>query len=209
MGRWTISEACAKSSGSTISVHGSGGSCRSSRPPAPGDCFTHDERLPEAARRLGIDARVISVKRRAQSKVELVAGHPPSDRYIGEAFALAKSDGLGDEVRARVIPGFCRSAIEAACDAQLRKQRIAAGVPHATVEHELDDLTSLNSSLAATFGLSVAQGQEINARLHAIAGEDAVTVIRQIKAGAHELIGVDHLELIKRTKRIVNAIESA
>lgn len=169
--------------------------------------FTHDERLPEAVRRLAIDARTISVKRRAQSKVELVAGRPPSDRYIGEAIALAKTDGLAAEVRARVIPGFCRSAVEAACEARIRRQRIEAGVPHATVEGELQALTSLTTRLAAAFGLAVAQGQEINSRLRAIGGDDAVIAIRQIKAGTHELVGIDHLALIERTKRIVKAID--
>ena len=170
--------------------------------------FTHDERLPEAVRRLAIDARIISVKRRAQSQVELVAGRPPSDRYIGEAMALAKTEGLPAEVRALVIPGFCRSAVEAACEARIRKQRIEAGVPHAAVESELEALTSLASRLAGAFGLTVSKGLEVNQQLRAIGGEDAVVAIKQIKAGAHELVGADHLALIESTKRIVKAIES-
>lgn len=169
--------------------------------------LTHDERLPEAVRRLALDARIIDVKRRARSRVELVASRPPSDRYIGDAVALAKTSELSHDVRARVIPGFCRSAVEAACEARIRKQRIEAGVPHADVERELETLTSLTASLAAVFDLSVSQGHEINARLRAIGGNDAVTAVRLMRAGAHELVHADADALIEGTKRIVTAIE--
>jgi hypothetical protein len=169
--------------------------------------LTHDERLPEAARRLALDARIIAVKRRARSKVELVACPPPSDRHIGDAVALAKTDELAHDVRARVIPGFCRSAVEAACDARIRKQRIEAGVPHADVERELESLTSVTASLATAFGLTISQGREINTRLRKIGGDDAVTAVRIMRAGAHELVHADSDALIDATKRIVRAIE--
>jgi energy-coupling factor transporter ATP-binding protein EcfA2 len=169
--------------------------------------FTHDERLPEAVRRLAIDARVIAVKRRAQSKVELVAGRPPSDRYIGEALALAKTDGLTAEVGMRVIPGFCRGALEAACAARLRKLRIEAGVAHADVEEELEGMTSLGKWLATAFELKDSQGREVDDRLRAIDGEDAVRSVRTIKRGSHELASFDPMTLIETTKRIVRAIE--
>lgn len=169
--------------------------------------FTHDERLPEALRRLSIDARMVNVKRRARSKVELVAGRPPSDRYIGEALALAKTDHVTAEVRMRVIPGFCRGAIEAACEAALRRRGVEAGLSHAGVDEQIEALTSLTTWLAAAFGLSESQGHEINDRLRRIGGEDAVRAIRDIKRGSHEPVAFDHLALIASTKRIVSAIE--
>ncbi len=110
--------------------------------------FTHDERLPEAVRRLDIDARIMRVLRRAASKIEVVASPPPSDRYVGEAFAFAKTTDVSEEVRARVLPGLCRSAIEAACVAQLRRRLIESGKPHADVEAFLAEDRSLNAWLA-------------------------------------------------------------
>lgn len=171
--------------------------------------FTHDERLPEAVRRLAIDARIVSVKRRAASKVETVAGRPPSDRYIGEAFALAKTDGLPPEVRARVVPGFCRSAVEAACEARVRRRLIESGTPHAQVEETLSEPRKLTAWLAEAFELSVAQGAEVTERVRRAAGDEAVKAVALMRKGAHELVQTDELELVEATKRLVRVLEAA
>lgn len=171
--------------------------------------FTHDERLPEAVRRLGIEARIVSVKRRAASRVEIVAGRPPSDRYLGEALALAKTDELSAEVRARVVPGFCRSAVEAACVARVRRRLIEAGTPHAEVEQRLGEQRGVTAWLAEAFELSVAQGADITARVRGIGGEETVEAVRTMRKGAHELVAVDGLALVQATKRLVGALEPA
>ncbi len=170
--------------------------------------FTHDERLPEAVRRLGIDARIVSVNRRAKSQIEIVAGRPPSDRYIGEALALAKTEDLPDEVRARVVPGFCRSAIEAACAARIRRRMIEAGIPHADVEAALEAKTSLNTWLADLFELSTAQGEQIREHLRRLAGPDAIGVVRLAQRGTHQLVLTDGLKLANGAKTLVKAIEA-
>ena len=162
--------------------------------------FTHDDRLPEAVRRLDIDARIINVHRRASSKVEVVAGRPPSDRYVGEAFAFAKTEDVSDEVRARVVPGLCRSAIEAACAARIRRRLIDSGTPHARVEELLAEKTSLNSWLAGAFELSTAQGIEITDRVRQLGGEDAVTTVATVKRGSHRLLAVDGWTLAEGTE---------
>lgn len=171
--------------------------------------FTHDERLPEAVRRLGIDARIISVKRRAASKVEIVSGRPPSDRYLGEAFVLAKTDDLPEEVRARVVPGFCRSAVEAACEARVRRRLIKSGTPHPQVEEILREPRRLTAWLAEALELSVAQGAEINAQIRRLGGEEAVNAVAIMRRGAHELVQTDGLRLAEATKRLVRALEPA
>ncbi len=56
--------------------------------------FTHDDRLPEAVRRLAIPATVIEVMRREGSAVELRTAKDPVSRYIEDAMALALTDGL-------------------------------------------------------------------------------------------------------------------
>lgn len=171
--------------------------------------FTHDARLPEAVERLDIDARIMHVKRRAQSKVEIVAHRPPSDRYVGEALAFSKTENVSDEVRARVVPGLCRSAIEAACAARIRQRLIGEGVSHAAVEERLMEKTSLNTWLADAFELTVAQGNEIAGRVRQLAGDDGVATVRLVNKGAHQLIAADGQQLAESTKRLVRAIEPA
>jgi hypothetical protein len=114
---------------------------------------------------------------------------------------------MSDEVRARVVPGLCRSAIEAACAARIRRRLIDAGVPRARVEQELADKTSLNSWLAAAFELSTAQGLEINERVRQLGGEDAVVTVTTVKKGSHRLLSVDGQTLAEGTRELVRALE--
>src|SRR5712691_3661310 len=50
--------------------------------------FTHDERLPEAVLRLGIEATVLKVTRRPKSVVEIRPGINPVRAHIEDALAL-------------------------------------------------------------------------------------------------------------------------
>jgi AAA domain/AAA domain, putative AbiEii toxin, Type IV TA system len=169
--------------------------------------FTHDERLSEAVRRLDIDARIMRVLRRAASKIEVVASPPPSDRYVGEAFAFAKNPDVPEEVRARVLPGLCRAAIEAACIGQLRRRLIESGTPHAEVETWLAEDRSLTAWLAEVFRLSVAQGAEITDRVRRLGGDAAVETVSIVRRGAHRLVAADGLRLSEGTKSLVRELE--
>jgi ABC-type Mn2+/Zn2+ transport system ATPase subunit len=171
--------------------------------------FTHDERLPEAIRQLAIDARIMRVQRRAQSKVEIVAARPPSDRYIGEALAIAKADDLPLDVKRRVIPGFCRSAIEAACESRIRRRLFAQGMPHAEIDEQLEQLTSLNAWLAKAFGLALAQGKEIRAQVTKLGGHNAAEVVDIARKGSHAEVSIDAIKLVEGAKRLVRALEES
>jgi energy-coupling factor transporter ATP-binding protein EcfA2 len=167
--------------------------------------FTHDDRLPRAIERLSIDARIIDVKRRAQSKVEVVKYSVPSERYINEAFALCKAESLDPEVRDRVVPAFCRSAIEAACDGAIRRRGHASGASHEEIETRLEGLTSLNTWLAEAFGASVAQ---VTDKVRSVGGEDAVKIVAAAKSGSHKPIDGDILTLVRGAERLVTKLEA-
>jgi len=170
--------------------------------------FTHDERLPEAIRRLDIEARVMRVQRRAKSQLEITAGRPPSERYLDEASSLSKGEDLPPEVIRVVVPGFCRSAIEAACAERIRRERVSAGISHAAVDDELAQLTTVNSWLRAALGLSQAQGKELRQKVINLGGEGAWKAVALARSGAHEAIGdLDPVELAGDTKKLVSALE--
>ena len=59
--------------------------------------FTHDDRLPEAVRRLALPARILKVTRRADSVVEIGESRDPVSGYLDDARALLKSDELPAE----------------------------------------------------------------------------------------------------------------
>jgi recombinational DNA repair ATPase RecF len=99
--------------------------------------FTHDDRLPEAVRRLGINATVREVTRREGSVVEVRNARDPVKRHLDDAFAVAQTEGLPPAAARRVIPGLCRLAIDAACSEAVRRRRLARGERHADVEEML------------------------------------------------------------------------
>ena len=64
--------------------------------------FTHDDRLPEAVRRLGLPARMLKVTRRADSVVEVLEARDPVSGYLDDARALAQDHrpaGVGARTR--------------------------------------------------------------------------------------------------------------
>jgi hypothetical protein len=109
--------------------------------------LTHDMRLDEAMRTLDIDATVIEVARREQSVVELRRIQDPVQRYINDAFAVAMSRDVPTEAL-RVIPGFCRLALEAASSLAATRRMLHQGKSYAEVEATLAKPTTLNMWLA-------------------------------------------------------------
>ena len=99
--------------------------------------FTHDDRLPESLRRLEIGHTCIEVTRRRGSVVEVRPTRDPVLQYFLDARAVAKDEHLAEEIGKRVVSGFCRSGLEAACMEAVRRRRLGRGAPHAEVEQAL------------------------------------------------------------------------
>ena len=109
--------------------------------------LTHDTRLADAMSALDIAATVIEVVRREQSVVELRRIQDPVQRYINDALAVANSRDLPAEAL-RVIPGFCRLALEAASSLASTRHLLHQGRSYAEVEATLQKPTTLNMWLA-------------------------------------------------------------
>ncbi len=163
--------------------------------------FTHDDRLPEAIRRQGIEAGVFEVTRREGSVVELRQSADPVKRHIDDALALALTDDLPAQAAHRVIPGFCRQAIEAACFEAIRRRRLGRGEPHAEVEKLLEEANTTRK--VASLALFDQPGQEgdVLARLDKQKKEYA-DIFRQCNEGAHQLQHTDMRDLVKGTERL-------
>ncbi|MGH7685541.1 MAG: AAA family ATPase [Candidatus Dormibacteria bacterium] len=109
--------------------------------------LTHDMRLADAVDYLGIRATRIEVVRGEGSVVDLRRVHDAVGRYIDDALAVALSPGLPPEA-ARVIPGFCRQALEAACARAITQRMLHEGKRYADVEAALAVPTTLKMWLA-------------------------------------------------------------
>lgn len=127
--------------------------------------FTHDDRLPEAVRRMNIDARVIEVTRREHSEVDLRPSLDPVQRNLDDARALARTKELPDLVAQQVVPNFCRLAIEAAAVEVVRRRRIGKGISHAAVETTLGNAPKTTSKLALAIFDDINRGGDVAKRV--------------------------------------------
>jgi energy-coupling factor transporter ATP-binding protein EcfA2 len=170
--------------------------------------LTHDTRLADAMGALDIAATVIEVVRREQSVVELRRIQDPVQRYIDDAFAVAKSRDVPEEAL-RVIPGFCRLALEAAASLATTRRLLRQGKPYADVQKTLETPTTLNMWLA----LALLNDPE---RSGDVAGflmkqhPAAVEAVRECNRGTHsgKLFG-DPVTFIRSVEKLTRAILSA
>lgn len=96
--------------------------------------FSHDDRLPECLRRMAVPARILEIVRGKDSEVDVRNIGDPIDRYLADARAITKDDGVSEADRRMVIPGLCRMALEAACQEIVYARELGKGTPRAEVE---------------------------------------------------------------------------
>jgi energy-coupling factor transporter ATP-binding protein EcfA2 len=164
--------------------------------------FTHDNRLPEAVRRLDIDATVWEVHRDGGSVVTVEPSMDPVARYLDDAWAMARTDDLTEQVRGPVVAGLCRSAVEARCQELTRRRRIGRGERHAEVEDLLDGYGPMPLLALALFD-NPARGSEVFARLHRQVGPWAADVVRGVKEGTHGRYSGDLPRMVGDTRRLL------
>ncbi len=83
--------------------------------------FTHDDRLAQSVRRLGIEARIVEVTREQGSKVSVTSVLDPAARHLDDARAVASDRNVPAEQKARVVAELCRFALEPAREIVVRQ----------------------------------------------------------------------------------------
>jgi energy-coupling factor transporter ATP-binding protein EcfA2 len=163
--------------------------------------FTHDDRLPEAVRRLDIAAEIVEVTRREASVVELRHALDPVGRHLEDAFAVAGTADLPSSAATRVVPGLCALALEAACMEVVRRRRLTRGESHAAVEGALHDAGLARLAALAVFDDGERAG-DLMARLGQEAGPDAVETFRQCHDAAGPIAADAAVDLVRRTSKL-------
>jgi energy-coupling factor transporter ATP-binding protein EcfA2 len=169
--------------------------------------LTHDDRLPDAVRRLEMEATIVEVTRRDHSVVELRTVLDPVSRHIGDAMAVAMSRHLPAAAH-RVVPGFCRLALEAACVRSVTHRLRHEGRTHDEVETALAAPTTLLMWLALALLKDAQRSGDVMAllnRKHPWAA-DAVALANR---GAHVAVGVDLVSLVRTTEQLAQKIAEA
>jgi recombinational DNA repair ATPase RecF len=169
--------------------------------------FTHDDRLPEAVRRLGIDARAIEVTRREGSVVQLRPGRDPVSRNIEDAFSVAKTEGLPAAAAKRVIPGLCRVAIEAACTEAIRRRRLARGERHTDVEDLLAGCSGTKTFVSLALFDDPQKAGDVLPRLNK-ESRDFADVYRMCNEGAHGVEVGARIDFIRQAEKLARWLQA-
>ncbi len=164
--------------------------------------FTHDDRLPEAVRRLDIPAEIVEVTRRDASVVELRRALDPVGRYLEDALAVAGTADLPSSAAARVVPGLCRLGLEAACMEVVRRRRLGRGEPHAAVERALGDAERVMPLLALALFDDASRTGDVLPRLEREAGKPLAEAAKQVEAGPRELKAAAAVELVRQSSQL-------
>jgi hypothetical protein len=169
--------------------------------------FTHDDRLPEAVRRLSIPATVIEVTRREGSAVELRRAKDPVSRYIEDAMSVAYTDGLPPQAARRVIPGLCRLAVEAACTEAVRRRRLGRGEPHSAVEDLLTGLNGTKPLAALALFDDEKRASDVMPRLNK-ERKDFADVYRMVNEGTHVELPGPPIDLVRSTEKLAGWLQA-
>ncbi|MER7457499.1 AAA family ATPase [Micromonospora sp. NPDC126480] len=167
--------------------------------------FTHDNRLPEAVRRLRIESTIWAVTRRDGSEVEIRKNSDPVDRYLADATAILRAEELADNARYPLVSGFCRSALEAACHERIRRERIARGERHGDVEELIEKALTLNQVTALALFGDLHQGGKVFNRLNQY-GRWAGDAFRACKEGVHGPGSFDLEVLVRDCRRLAEEL---
>ena len=167
--------------------------------------FTHDDRLPEATRRLGIPAHILEVTRRPRSVVQIRPALTPVERSLQDAQALCADEALPEPVAARVVPGLCRLAVEAAFTEAIRRKQLQAGKRHAEVEARIEAADTLNKRAALAMFGDASKGGEVLRRLNAWHRSDADTY-QAVNKGVHDGYRGPLQSLVTQTRQLTSAI---
>jgi AAA domain-containing protein len=170
--------------------------------------FTHDDRLPEAVRRLQLPATIWEVTRREQSVVELRKNEDPVQRYIEDALAIAQTSELSEPARGVVAAGFCRSALEAACHQSVRARRIRAGVAFGDVERELLGAQKVQQAVALAMLDDARRNGEVVSEIAKRFGQRAASAFKAARAGTHAGYEGDLRQMVRDTEHLANRLRS-
>ena len=169
--------------------------------------FTHDDRLPAALRQLQLPATVWAVTRRERSVVSLKKVNDPVSRYLDDARALARTEQLPATVRAVAVAGMCRGALEAACVEVVRSRELAAGVPHESVERQLESAAnSVQDIMALALFGSASRAGEVVKRVRELGGEACVRAFWDAKQGVHDPMQGDLRRFVENTERLTKVL---
>lgn len=158
--------------------------------------FTHDNRLPESLRHLDIEHLCLEVRRSVKSKVTVLEKRDPVIQYFYEARAILKDDDIQEDIARRVIPGFCRSGLEAACTEVIWRRWLGKGKKHQTIERKLFEAKKLSQKASLALFDDASKGGKVFSRISTKWEKRFAIAFQDTNKGTHSKYAGDLANLI-------------
>jgi ABC-type hemin transport system ATPase subunit len=170
--------------------------------------FTHDNRLAQAVRQLRLPACVLEVTRRPGSVVEVRPGLDPVGQALRDAGALAADPSVPADVAARVVPGLCRTAVEAAFTEAVWRRDLRAGRGHTEIEGALEGAVRFNLLAALALTGDAAKGGAVLPQLNSW-GRRFADTYQALNRGSHSAYAGDLGLLVGDARKLADKIRAS
>ena len=169
--------------------------------------FTHDNRLPEALRRLSLPCSIKEVTRQPGSAVTVRNALDPVAQYFDDAWAVARDERLPAAVASQTVPGICRQGLEAACVERIRSTRIGRGEAHARVEQQISQANTFPQLAALALLEDTGKASQVGRVIADRWGQPFAEIFWACNKRAHEGFSGDLLSLINTSQGLAQRIK--
>lgn len=169
--------------------------------------FTHDDRLPESIRSLGIEATILQVQRRKNSEIEVRPVHDPARQYLADANFVRRMT-VPAQVQQAVVPSLLRQAIEAASQTAIRRRRLAQGVCIDDIDAELRDLQTVDLVGLVLLDRPADKSEIYEAVRNRFSAEWA-TALSECNSGAHGGTALNLEQLSTRAGKLARKLQES
>jgi hypothetical protein len=132
---------------------------------------------------------------------------PSAQRLLKDAHDICLDEAMPEDVVARVVPGLCRLAIEAAFTEAIRRTQLAAGNRHADVEARIEAVDKLSKKAALAMFSDAARGRDVLSRLNGW-HRTAADTYKALDKGAHEEYRGSLRSLVADARALTDLIRS-
>jgi hypothetical protein len=138
--------------------------------------------------------------------VDLRPAGDPARRFLRDARKLTVGAGVPGPVAARIIPGFCRLAVEAVLTDVVFRDQLGRGVPITDVEQTVADVNTTRGLAALAIWGDPERQADVMGWLNKELGAWAGTTFKECNKGAHGDSIASPETLVSDTERLVTRL---
>ena len=152
---------------------------------------------------------MLEVTRGIRSVVHVRETLDPVRQYFMDARAFVKDEKLAGDIARRVVAGLCRSGLEAACAAVVRRRNIGRGEKHDHVEVQLEQAARLTIKASLALFDDQQKGGKVLGHINAKWGRRMGDVFQDCNRGSHKAFTGDLHDFIGEAQSLAERINGS